>query len=159
VQSVDRRAFHLKRALVDPNVVFAPHSRTFFFALQTLLHQWPGEYWPIQVVRVAAHEAMHTVQCATGIPADSVTSTRTLGTPACVDSPLEFEAIQESVDVLKGWIPGMCEPLPVGERLYPVPTTSRYTGYWEQVQARQLQYAIISRDGPGAPAMLPKPDL
>ena len=140
------KIFHLKNASVHGNGAYDPESHAFYFALENLLHQWPEHTWAIQVVRIAAHEGMHAVQAALGRP---MTPDSVLGTPAYHQSPLEVEADQESVDVLKGYIPAMTASLPVGDRLYPPPVVSSYEQQWEEAHRERPPFVVVSRGGPG----------
>ncbi len=151
VVTVDRGR-DMKGAVVDPNGAFEPVSRTIAFAVQQLLHQWPEKHWQFQMVRCAAHEAMHAVQFAQGDPRDRMPSLPPLGTAERNEHALEIEANQESVDVLKGYIPTLKGAMPYAEREYPVPTTSRYTEYWKQVREGRRYYVVVSETGPGVGA-------
>jgi len=140
---------NLDGAMIDPNGAYVPGARLIAFALKKLLESSLECDWAVQVVRVAAHEAMHAVQFAEGDAAERMASLPPQGSAERRESPLEVEANQESVDVLKGYNPNLTGAMPYGDREYPVPAASRYTEHWKQVRAGHRRYVIVSETGPG----------
>ncbi|MGH8542118.1 MAG: hypothetical protein ACREX3_00390 [Gammaproteobacteria bacterium] len=93
------------------------------------------------IVSVAAHEAMHAVQHARG---DDVDAGPKRGEPEYFSSPLEIEAHQESLLMLRGYHAEIRMSLPLGDRYYEVPPTSPYTSLWEDVRRCSANVRVLS---------------
>jgi hypothetical protein len=118
---------------VDANGVYVPEHHFIGLAIgpRSRCAATPKPGPVVHAIRVAAHEAMHAVQCErAGGPVHFQGATP--GDPAYNDHPTEIEAHRESVAVLKGYFPEMRGSVPTGGREYPVPAESPYTDAWRR---------------------------
>jgi hypothetical protein len=125
------------------NGVYDAEANKIYLALGA---RWAYAHYPLSVrkglaARVAAHEAMHAVQCyrAGGASRFERPHITDLNYEA---HPVETEAHVESMDVLKGYVDLLTgsdgrhlEALYLGDRLYEFPATSAYTDAWHRVVA------------------------
>jgi hypothetical protein len=130
---------------VDANGVYVPEHHWIGLAIgpRSSCASFSKLVATAHVIRVAAHEATHAVQCErAGGPAHFQGAT--LGDPAYNDHPTEVEAHRESVDVLKGYFPEMRGSVPTGGRLYLVPDESHYTEAWRRVANGETPVRVLN---------------
>lgn len=136
----------------EPNGHYDPGTRTIGLAWRTMLAPLSAAAHGLQVVRVAAHEAMHAVQCAradvTGAPYPD--NARAVG-PAYEADPVEVEANEESFRVLAGLHPGYGHVrVPGGVAGYAMPDRSDYEPAWRAAREGAPVYRRVDVGGPAS---------
>jgi hypothetical protein len=130
---------------VDANGVYVPESHWIGLAIgpRSKIASYATLVATAHVIRVAAHEATHAVQCErAGGPTHFQGATP--GDPEYNNHPTEVEAHRESVDVLKGYFPELRGSVPTGGKLYPVPDHSYYTEAWRRVTSGDTSVRVVN---------------